>query len=72
MTKHEITQYLENECCFRDYKFHSPYEWGNESIPRSINLFNPDERDLDDALDTFTRDGYSILIIYLGIGRWES
>lgn len=65
--KTAITNYLEKECHFRDYKFLPAKQYGKKSVKRSINLLNPSESDLDDALSTFVRDGYSTIVIYLGI-----
>lgn len=65
--KKAITEYLENECHFRDYKFLSAKQYGKKSVKASINLLNPSESDLEDALNTFVRDGYSTIVIYLGI-----
>lgn len=61
-----IEDYLENECCFRDYEIKTEAEWrdGNEG-PASMNLLRPNKQDLDDALNVFTRNGYRVINIYV-------
>lgn len=66
MTRKAIENYLENEACFRDYRFKSAKFFGKTSIARSINLLNPTKYELDNVLDVFTRDGYGSIVIYLG------
>ena len=64
--KKHIQDFLENECAFRDYQFKKASEFGKLSIPRSINLLNPSNTELGDALNVFVRDGYGTIVIYLG------
>ena len=64
--KTEIIEYLENEAHFRDYKLLKASQWRKVNKARSINLLNPSNFDLDDALSVFVRDGYSTILIYLG------
>lgn len=73
MTRYEVRkaklaaiEYFENVAQFRDYRFKSARFFGKTSIRSSINLLNPDQRGLEDALDVFTRDGFGQIIIYLG------
>lgn len=63
--KQDVSNFLENECAFRDYEFRHASDWGKVSIPRSINLLNPTDAELDAAVSVFVRDGYSIIVIYL-------
>lgn len=65
MKKKQIEDFLENECAFRDYEFRPATKFGKAGPARSINLLDPSERDLIDALIVFCRDGYSTIIIYL-------
>lgn len=64
--KREITAYFEESAAFRDYEFQPATQWAKISIPRSMNLLNPTDADLVDALYVFSRDGYSTIVIYLG------
>lgn len=66
MKRKAIEHYLENEAAFRDYNFHKASSFGKLSVKASINLLNPDQWELEDTLDTFTKDGYSTIEIYLG------
>ncbi len=63
--KKRITDYLENECAFRDYRFSSIKQYGKLNVARSINLKQPTNRELQDAVSVFARDGYSTIIIYI-------
>lgn len=65
--KQDIENFLENGRAFRDYEFQPASKWAKLSIPRSINLLNPTDAELDDALSVFVRDGYSTIVIYLGV-----
>jgi hypothetical protein len=65
VNRKQIETYLENERYFRDYSFVDAKRWGRVNTARTINLLKPDQRDLDDALDTFVRDGYGTILIYL-------
>lgn len=65
--KQDISNFLENGCAFRDYEFRPASDWAKVSIPRSINLLNPTDAELDDAVSVFARDGYSTIVIYLGV-----
>lgn len=66
MNRKQIENYLENECALRDYRFKSARFWMKTSIPRSINLLNPTKQNLEDAVSVFSRDGYGVIVIYLG------
>lgn len=63
--KQQLSAYLEDFHSFRDYRFMRAAKFGKTSIKASINLLQPDFRELDDALNVFCRDGYSTIIIYL-------
>lgn len=65
MNKNEIIDWFENTACFRDYSFRPESSFGRTNIKASINLLNPDEHALHDALDVFSRDGYSRIVVYL-------
>lgn len=66
MNRKQIENYLENECSFRDYTFKPAKAFGVYNERASINLLNPTRWDLESALETFVRDGFSTIVIYLG------
>ena len=64
--KLEIINLLENEYHFRDYVFLRSSQWKKITRAASINLLNPTNNELEDAINIFCRDGYSVILIYLG------
>lgn len=69
--KAEIEYIYENDFAFRDYEFKSAKQFGKFNKARSINLLNPTNHMLEDALITFVKDGYGCIIIYLGKEKGE-
>lgn len=65
LTRTQIIDWLENQAHFRDYRFKSARFFGKTSIRSSVNILNPTQSDLEDAVNTFSRDGFSQIIIYL-------
>lgn len=66
LDKKTISNYLESVLNFRDYRFKDAKYFGKTSIPRSINILNPSRTDLFNSVDTFVKDGYGTIVIYLG------
>lgn len=63
--KSRIAKYLNNDCNFFDFVFESATKFGNSGYPSSINLLRPDQHALSDAIQTFERDQYKLIVIYL-------
>ena len=64
MNKNEIIDWFESNN-FRDYSFRPETSFRKTNVKASINILNPDDHELQDALDTFCRDAYSNIIVYL-------
>ena len=65
LTRKRIEEFLENEACFRDYRILPSAYWRRITRAGTINLLSPDQRELEDALEVFCRDGYSEVLIYI-------
>lgn len=60
--------YLEHECCFRDYEVMSEDCYGKVNAARSIHQkidLNDFEHCVDDAINTFVRDGFGTIYFYI-------
>ena len=72
MNKQQIEQYLNTEFAFRDYSFKPESKWGKVGVARSINLLNPGISDLTNAIETFNKDGFETIVIYLSKEKMKS
>lgn len=67
LTAKQVSDYFENECAFRDYEIVNMHQWMHPdySAPRSINIIPTSIDDLNDALNTFVKDGYGTIVVYV-------
>lgn len=66
--KTKLENYLENNCCFRDYEIKEKSEFGNVCGSSTVNQvveLGSLEIDVEDAIRTFFKDGYNMIIFYI-------
>ena len=65
MTK--LERYLEEECYFRDYSIYNIDDFRTVNKVAIHQVVSPDDfhQEVDDAINTFCRDGYGHICFYL-------
>lgn len=65
--KKKLENYLENECAFRDYEIYAYSSWGKHSnvgVYKAVSKDNM-ESDVQDAINTFLKDGFPTINFYI-------
>lgn len=67
-----LQNFLENDCAFRDYEIYSRKAFGDSTNPVSTKIAVHQcvdlaslEQDVENALQTFTRDGFPTVVFYV-------